>query len=116
MDALFYSMDGNFHSKQREKPMDKDDVALTEGAAYFVNEADFRIYKEKIGPAEREVRMVVSLGGGVSDGVRQETTCHKFAAMGYGAHRGKVTGIVALVCRHMLMMPSSTVDLNGAEK
>ncbi len=40
--------------------MDKDDVALTEGAAYFVSEADFKTYVAKIGPAEREVRGAMS--------------------------------------------------------
>ncbi|KAI0648456.1 hypothetical protein C8Q79DRAFT_905667 [Trametes meyenii] len=98
LDALFYSVDGNFHQKQRKKPMDKDDVALMEGASYFVDSSDFAKYMHGIGPEEKE-----------------ETTCHKFAAMGYGGHTGQVTGTVALVCRHLTMLPSSMVDLAGAE-
>ncbi|KAI0644780.1 hypothetical protein C8Q79DRAFT_912372 [Trametes meyenii] len=98
LDALFYSVDGNFHQKQRKKPMDKNDIALSEGASYFVDSTDFARYMDGIGPEEQE-----------------ETTCHKFAAMGYGGHTGQVTGTVALVCRHLTMLPSSMVDLKGAE-
>lgn len=60
LDAVFYSVDGNFHSKQRAKPMDKNDVALTEGAAYFVDQADFERYRKKIGPEEQEVSEVTT--------------------------------------------------------
>ncbi|KAI0643900.1 hypothetical protein C8Q79DRAFT_915041 [Trametes meyenii] len=98
LDALFYSVDGNFHQKQRKKPMDKNDVALSEGAGYFVDSSDFAKYMDGIGPEEKE-----------------ETTCHKFAAMGYGGHTGQVTGTVALVCQHLTMLPSSMVDLKGAK-
>ena len=45
----------------------------------------------------------------------QPTTCHKFGAAGYGGHNGKVSGIIALACRHMFMLPGSIVDLNKRE-
>ncbi|KAI0656991.1 hypothetical protein C8Q70DRAFT_1046552 [Cubamyces menziesii] len=98
MDALFYSVDGNFRQKQREKPMDYNDIPLTEGAAYFVDAGDLSVYMRKIGPAPKV-----------------DTTCHKFASMGYGGYTGKVTGTVALTCRHLCMLPSSVVDLIGDE-
>ncbi|EMD30750.1 hypothetical protein CERSUDRAFT_25709, partial [Gelatoporia subvermispora B] len=35
LDALYHTVDGNFHQNQREKPSDPDDFALSEGAGYF---------------------------------------------------------------------------------
>ncbi|PCH40637.1 hypothetical protein WOLCODRAFT_45431, partial [Wolfiporia cocos MD-104 SS10] len=35
LDALFHTVDGNFHQNMREKPSDPDDRPLTKGAAYF---------------------------------------------------------------------------------
>ncbi|KAH9884219.1 hypothetical protein C8Q73DRAFT_644132 [Cubamyces lactineus] len=98
LDALFYSIDGNFRQSQRNKPMDKNDVALSRGAGYFADVDDFREYASKIGKPEPEL-----------------TTCHKFGAAGYGGHNGKVSGIIALACRHMFMLPGSIVDLNKRE-
>ncbi|KAI0664425.1 hypothetical protein C8Q70DRAFT_905479 [Cubamyces menziesii] len=98
VDALFYSIDGNFRQNVRNKAMDKDDVALTRGAGYFASTEDFQRYVKHIGKPEEE-----------------KTTCHKFGAMGYHGHSGKVSGIVALACRHMYMLPTSIVDLNKRE-
>ncbi|KAI0349199.1 hypothetical protein OH77DRAFT_121712 [Trametes cingulata] len=36
--------------------------------------------------------------------------------MGQGKYKGKLSGVVALTCRHMFLLPSSIVDLIGAEK
>lgn len=47
IDALTYSIDGNFHLGSKAKDTDPDDIALSEGAAYFVNTKDFKTYLEK---------------------------------------------------------------------
>ncbi|KAI9068138.1 hypothetical protein FKP32DRAFT_1609054 [Trametes sanguinea] len=98
LDALFYSIDGNYRLCQRHKAMDLLDVALTRALGYFSDIKDFVKYVLKIGKPEVEA-----------------STCHKFGAMGYNGHSGKVSGIVALACRHMFMLPGSIVDLNKAE-
>ncbi|KAI9068666.1 hypothetical protein FKP32DRAFT_1561201, partial [Trametes sanguinea] len=99
LDMLFYSVDGNFHHNQKMKPMDPEDFPLTQGAAYFVSESDFAQYQERVIPPKKE-----------------ESTCNKFGAMGYGRYSGRVSGMVGLTCsRHMLVMPSSLVDLVKGE-
>lgn len=56
LDALHYSIDGNFQQNQRDKPMDAHDFPLTMGAAYFANEDEFKTYQSKLGPPEPDVR------------------------------------------------------------
>lgn len=55
VDALFYSIDGNFRQSLRAKPMDKNDVPMTEGAAYFSNNKDFNQYLDDMGTPDVEV-------------------------------------------------------------
>ncbi|KIP12369.1 hypothetical protein PHLGIDRAFT_113846 [Phlebiopsis gigantea 11061_1 CR5-6] len=38
LDALYYSIDGNFHANLKEKPGDENDFPLSKGAGYFANE------------------------------------------------------------------------------
>ncbi|EMD32484.1 hypothetical protein CERSUDRAFT_118810 [Gelatoporia subvermispora B] len=100
LDALYTTMDGNFQQNQRQKPSDPGDFALSEGAAYFANTHDFKIYQEHLGPLERE-----------------PSTCHKFGAMGYGGYGGRVSGTVGLSCaRHMFVLPGGGVDLEKGER
>lgn len=37
-------MDGNFRQSLCNKAMDPDDTALTEAAAFFVDQSDFKLY------------------------------------------------------------------------
>ncbi|KAI0735656.1 hypothetical protein C8Q76DRAFT_611678 [Earliella scabrosa] len=99
LDALYYAIDGNYHQHQRKKPLDPNDFALTLGAAYFANEQDFRAY--------------VSLMGEVPP---EESTCNKFGAIGPGGYTHPVSGILALSCRHELLLPQSIIDLISNEK
>ncbi|KAI0711729.1 hypothetical protein C8Q76DRAFT_623155 [Earliella scabrosa] len=99
LDALFYAIDGNYHQHQRKKPLDPNDFALTAGAAYFANEADFRKYLQMTGDVEPE-----------------ESTCNKFGAMGPGGYTHPVSGILAISCRHELVLPQSIIDLISNEK
>ncbi|GJE92976.1 hypothetical protein PsYK624_091350 [Phanerochaete sordida] len=100
LDALFYAIDGNFHANLRDKPMDLEDVPLSQGAAYFADEEAFAAYQEHLGPLGRE-----------------PSTCHKFGAMGYGHHWGKVSGTVGVFCaRHMMAVPGGQVDLQKGER
>ena len=55
LDALYYSIDGNFHANLKDKRFDKDDVPLTKGAGYFADEDVFSAYVAKLGPLEPEV-------------------------------------------------------------
>ncbi|KAI0640393.1 hypothetical protein C8Q79DRAFT_921614 [Trametes meyenii] len=99
VDALHYSIDGNFHLGLKAKDMDPNDVALSEGSGYFVNTTDFKTYLTKAPEQEAET-----------------STCNQFEAMGTGKYKGQVSGIIALTCRHMFMLPGSIVDLLRGEK
>ncbi|OCH83973.1 hypothetical protein OBBRIDRAFT_742414, partial [Obba rivulosa] len=100
LEALYTTIDGNFHQNQRVKPGDPNDFALTEGAAYFADVRDFASYQRHLGPLERE-----------------PSTCHKFGAMGYGGYGGRVSGTVGLSCaRHMFVLPGGGVDLQKGER
>ena len=56
VDALHYSIDGNFHLGLKAKDTDPNDVALSEGSGYFVNTTDFKTYLTKAPEQEAEVR------------------------------------------------------------
>ncbi|ETW79409.1 hypothetical protein HETIRDRAFT_322626 [Heterobasidion irregulare TC 32-1] len=100
LDALFHTIDGNFHQNQKIKPLDPNDFPLTLGAGYFAHEGDFEAYQKLLGPMERE-----------------PSTCHQFGAMGYGGYWGKVSGTVGLSCaRHMFVLPGGGVDLQKGER
>ncbi|KAI0668645.1 hypothetical protein C8Q78DRAFT_1081036 [Trametes maxima] len=99
LDILFYSVDGNFHQTQKMKPMDPDDFPLTMGAGYFAHEQDFAEYQEKMKVPKKE-----------------ESTCNKFGAMGYGRYTGQISGMVGLTCsQHMFVIPGGLVDLLKGE-
>ncbi|KAI9062143.1 hypothetical protein FKP32DRAFT_1574418 [Trametes sanguinea] len=99
LDTFFYSVDGNFHHNQKMKPMDPDDFPLTQGAGYFACEPDFAEYQERVRPPKKE-----------------ESSCNRFGAMGYGRYSGRVSGMVGLTCsRHMFVLPGSLVDLVKGE-
>ena len=55
MDALFYSIDGNFHANLKDKPLDLDDFPLTKGGGYFANEDAVEAYQKTLGPLLPEV-------------------------------------------------------------
>ena len=56
VDALHYSIDGNFHLGLKNKETDPNDSALSEGAAYFVNTKDFKYFLEHAPKPKKEVR------------------------------------------------------------
>lgn len=55
LDALFYAVDGNFHANLKDKPLDDDDVPLSKGAGYFVDEDVCEQYTSTLGPLGSEV-------------------------------------------------------------
>ncbi|OCH83779.1 hypothetical protein OBBRIDRAFT_815708 [Obba rivulosa] len=100
LDALFHTIDSNFHQNMKDKSSDPDDFPLTCGAAYFADENDFKVFQTYIGPLKPE-----------------PSTCNKFEAMGYGTYRGKVSGTVGVICaRHMFVLPGGGVDLQKGER
>lgn len=56
VDALFHAVDGNFSQSKKDKNTDPNDVPLTSGAAYFVDEQDVKKILAKAGPLKFEVR------------------------------------------------------------
>ena len=52
---FFHTVDGNFQSTQKLKPMDPTDFPLTTGAGYFADERDYDMYVKAIRP-EKDVR------------------------------------------------------------
>ena len=55
LDALHYSIDGNYRTSQRKKARDKNDISLIGAAAYFVDQEDFKYYLDHLGELEEEV-------------------------------------------------------------
>ncbi|KAI0671448.1 hypothetical protein C8Q78DRAFT_973243 [Trametes maxima] len=98
LDALHYSIDGNFHLGLKDNKADPEDVALSSGMGYFVNHKDLHAFLKKAPKLKP-----------------QKSTCNEFAAMGSGKYKGKVSGVVGISCRHMFMMPGGTVDLVKSE-
>nr|VWO95310.1 Copper resistance-associated P-type ATPase [Ganoderma boninense] len=99
VDALHFCVDGNFHFNLKPKHTDPKDVPLTLDAAYFGHEEDFKHYIATTKPYPNE-----------------PSTCSQFVAMGAGKYKGPVSGIVALVCRHNLVLQGGIVDLTKGEK
>lgn len=56
VDAMFYAIDGNYVSNQKDKKRDLEDFPLTMGAGYWVDEKDVEVFKQKQGPFVVEVR------------------------------------------------------------
>ena len=50
-------MDGNFHFNMKPKRTDPDDIPLTGGGGYFVNDADFKEYSKTVDSAKKEVTL-----------------------------------------------------------
>ncbi|KAI0372513.1 hypothetical protein BV20DRAFT_1034578 [Pilatotrama ljubarskyi] len=98
LNVLHFGIDGNFHLGLKDKDTDPDDVALSKEAGYFMNTNNFKTFLKKAPKPESE-----------------STTCNQFGAMGYGKYKGKVSGIIAITCHHMFMLPGSIVDLLCAE-
>ncbi|KAI1787177.1 hypothetical protein LXA43DRAFT_896623 [Ganoderma leucocontextum] len=99
VDALHFCIDGNFHFNLKPKHTDPKDFPLTKGAAYFAHEDDFKTYIATTKPYPNE-----------------PSTCSQFVAMGAGKYKGPVSGIIALVCRHNLVLQGGIVDLTKGEK
>lgn len=55
MDALYHTVDGNFHQNQKDKPLDVDDTPLTKGASYYADEEDFEKLQRMLPPPIKEV-------------------------------------------------------------
>lgn len=118
LDALFFSIDGNFVSHQKLKKSDPNDFPLTKGASYFMHEDDLSKFLKNSGPYKREVRIkILTYTTFSSSYAPQHSTCHKFNAMGYVGYVGKVSGVIMLSCsRHMFVLPGSGVDLQKGER
>ena len=56
LDAFFHAVDGNFSQVKKDKYTDPDDVPLTRGAAYYVNEDDTKKYMKNV-PASKFVEV-----------------------------------------------------------
>ncbi|KAH9919145.1 hypothetical protein B0H21DRAFT_713026 [Amylocystis lapponica] len=54
IDALFHTVDGNFHQTQKNKPMDPNDRALSLGASYFANDLEFTRFQHNLAPTNKE--------------------------------------------------------------
>ncbi|KAI0713022.1 hypothetical protein C8T65DRAFT_695089 [Cerioporus squamosus] len=95
-DMFFSTTDGNFQNNLKDKPFDESDFSMTNGGGALVEQEDFKKYKAKVKPE------------------KDDTTCHKFGAMGYSRFTGRLSGMVGLSCaRHMFVMPNGTVDITG---
>ncbi|TFK58036.1 hypothetical protein BDN72DRAFT_782600, partial [Pluteus cervinus] len=100
--TLFLSIDGNFRLQRANKRHDPDDVALINGNAYFVNEADYQEYLKDIVPSD------------------ENSTCARLRAVrmqnSLKFKNAAVTGVICVQCaRHGFYMPRGTADLEKGE-
>ena len=69
---------------QKLKPMDESDIPLTGGVGYYTDECDFKEYRKNVKPPKHEVSEHVHHNNTAHPkSFLQDTTCHKFGAMGY---------------------------------
>ena len=61
MDALYYSIDGNFHANLKDKPFDKSDFPITNGGGPMVEQTDAEKFKAKVKP-QKDVSTLLSDG------------------------------------------------------
>lgn len=63
MDALQYSIDGNFHLNMKDRDTDPLDVALSDGAGYFVPSQTYKQFMSKTKAPKPEVCLDRALCG-----------------------------------------------------
>lgn len=63
LDMHFNTVDGNFQASLKNKNFDETDYSLTNGAAYFVEQNDFKEYKSKVRPPKKEVSWSLKSSG-----------------------------------------------------
>ena len=116
LDTFFHTVDGNFHSTQKMKPMDPSDFPLTNGGGYYAEEKEFAQFDKDFKPPKKEVSRHTNDVVVPANGPSQPTTCHKIGAMGYSRFGGRISGTVGLSCaRHMFLLPCGSVDLPRGE-
>ena len=90
--------------------------SLTRAAGYFIHDVDFKYFRTKAPQPPKEVcRLFSSVSFNVTHPPKR-STCSNFGAMEYGKYKGNITGIVAFLCRHMLVLPGGIINLHGGEK
>lgn len=113
--------DANFRLKGRFRKSDVVDVSLTNGRAYFVEEAAYKSYLEGSGDGDGEVRVLVLIPRFISDLVVQISNCVQFHAINGANTRGArnlaSTGVVGVCCgRHEIVRPNGLGDLQKGER
>ncbi|KAH9910807.1 uncharacterized protein BXZ73DRAFT_83193 [Epithele typhae] len=98
-DELYVTADGNFRHHTRNKATDHEDYSLYGDAGFFASEQGLEAHLKKVGKTDKE-----------------PSDCHTFKASGYKGHSGPVTGLVAVVCRHGLVVGGSVVNLEKGER
>ncbi|TFK85198.1 hypothetical protein K466DRAFT_495221, partial [Polyporus arcularius HHB13444] len=102
MDTVGTTMDGNYHMSGGGKETDEKDQAFSEDAGAFCHQGD--------------AAKVVSRAEKTQSKHKEQTTCSNFGAMNYGKYNGKISGIVAVLCRHGIVLPGGVIDLHNGER
>lgn len=89
---------------------------MTRGGGYFIHDIDFKHFHAKAPQPPKEVRHANQIALIEAANAWQRSTCSNFGAMEYGKYKGNITGIVAFLCRHMLVLPGGIINLHGGEK
>ena len=78
LDALHWTVDGNFQLNQRKKPMDPNDFMLTEGVGYFAHAREYSEFVRSLlkAPKDVEVSQVSSVVMLPSLIISQKSTCN----------------------------------------
>ncbi|KAF8415032.1 hypothetical protein L210DRAFT_3658007 [Boletus edulis BED1] len=102
--ALFVTIDANFRLKRKKVSSDTVDPSLSQGWAYFVEEASYKKYLE-----------------GLINRVQEKSTCSSHLAVNMAdtmsRHGLAATGVGTVDCaRHNMKLPTGVGDLQKGEK
>ena len=114
-DVMSIAKDGNYHFTNGGKDADEKDVALTENAGSFVNQSDAAKILERAKQSKHVDVCDAVLCTTMLMTHRQQTTCSDFGAMKHGTYETKISGILAILCRHGLVLPGGVIDLHTRE-
>lgn len=119
VNALFFSIDGNFRAVLKKKRHDPDDKPLLDGRSYFVSTAKYDNYVSTAPTDPTEVRSRASPFIIIINELQHKSSCTNLRSMRLVTNRKgvEVTGIIATVCaRHSFFVANSMVNMTLGEK
>ena len=113
-------MDGNFKAQHLNMRREKDDIALADGHAFFVEDKAYKIQLTKAVDTPQVRTMQPSTTVSLMNFPAKRSTCNDHKAVSQAnaeRHNLEATGIGAVACsRHGAFVPHTVVDFQKGEK